>query len=115
MTTRSGSEKRERAIQLKARFTNAEAALIREQADRAGVSVAAVIRHAVLGQTPLRASRNPNIEKETAARLLASLGQCASALRKSADESADPAVVEAVHRDLAEMRSVLFEALGRQP
>ncbi len=115
MSTRSGSEKRERAIQLKARFTDAEATLIREQAERAGVSVAAVIRYAVLDQKPIRASRSPTIEKETAARLLAGLGQCATALRKAADDSADPAVIEAAQRDLAEMRSVLFEALGRQP
>src|SRR5690606_23978211 len=37
---RSGSENRRRQIPLKARFTEAEAALIQEQADRAGVSVA---------------------------------------------------------------------------
>lgn len=115
MGARSGSEKRERDIQLKARFTGEEAALIREQADRAGVSVAAVIRYAVLDQKPIRATRSPTIEQETAARLIAGLGACASALRNAADENADPAVVEAAHRDLAEMRDVLFRALGRQP
>lgn len=114
MSKRSGSEKRERDIQLKARFNEAEATLVREQAARAGVSVAAVIRHAVLGQTPLRASRGPTIDQETAARLLAQLGQCASALRDAGD-AGDEAAIDAAHRDLADMRAALFEALGRQP
>lgn len=45
--THSGSENRQRQVTLKARFTDAEAALIREQADRAGVTVASLIRYAV--------------------------------------------------------------------
>ena len=112
---RSGSENRERQISLKARFTAAEAELVRVQAERAGVSVAAVIRHAVLGQTPLRASRGPSIDKALAAQLLAALGGCATALRDAAGDGADDAVLDAAHRDLAEMRCVLFEALGRLP
>lgn len=117
MSTRSGSENRERDIQLKARFNEQEAALIREQAARAGVSVAAVIRHAVLDQKPLRASRGPTVDQETAARLLAALGSYTSAFREAAGSAADidPALIEAAHRDLAEMRAALFAAMGRQP
>lgn len=114
----SGSENRQRQITLKARFNDQEAALIKEQADRAGVSVAALIRYALLAQTPLRKSRAPAIGHAQAAQLLGSLGQCATALRQAA-EADNPAVnsalIEAAHRDLAEMRAVLFEALGRQP
>jgi Mobilization protein NikA len=114
----SGSEKRQRQVTLKARFTDAEAALIREQADRAGVSVASVLRYAVLGQTPLRASRQPSVNQEAAARLLGKMGRLASALRGCADapDSAeiDPRI-EAAHRDIADMRAALFEALGREP
>jgi hypothetical protein len=55
----SGSEKRRRPVIRKARFTEQEAALIDEQAERAGVSVASVIRYAVLGQTPLRQTASP--------------------------------------------------------
>jgi hypothetical protein len=114
----SGSEKRRRPVIRKARFTEQEAALIDEQAERAGVSVASVIRYAVLGQTPLRASRQPKISEETAARLLGKMGQLTSALRECAG-AGDPAKtdprIEAAHRDLAEMRVALFEALGREP
>jgi Mobilization protein NikA len=114
----SGSEKRQRQVTLKARFTDAEAALIREQADRAGVSVASVIRYAVLDQTPLRASRTPSVSEEAAARLLGKIGQLATALRGCADAGnpgkTDPRI-EAAHRDIAEMRVALFQALGREP
>ena len=43
------------------------------------------------------------------------LGGCATALRDAAGDGADDAVLDAAHRDLAEMRCVLFEALGRLP
>jgi hypothetical protein len=114
----SGSENRQRQITLKARFTDMEAALIREQAERAGVSVASVIRFAVLDQKPLRASRQPTLNAEMAAQLLGKIGQLATALRACAEaggsEQTDPRI-EAAHRDLAEMRLALFEALGREP
>jgi len=114
----SGSEKRQRQIMLKARFNDQEAALIKEQAGRAGVSVASLIRFALLDQTPLRASRRPTIEHETAARLLGKIGQCATSLREAAgadDQGKNDALIEAAHRDLAEMRVALFQALGREP
>ena len=112
---RSGSETRQRQITHKARFTKAESALIREQADRAGVSVAALIRFAVLDQPPLRASRMPTLNHETAAQLLGRLGQIASHLREAELAGESVMLIEAAHRDLAEMRAVLFEALGREP
>ena len=114
----SGSETRRRPVIRKARFTEAEAALIDEQAERAGVSVASVIRYAVLGQPPLRASRQPKISEETAARLLGKMGQLTSALRgfaAAADPAKTDARIEAAHRDIAEMRTELFEVLGREP
>lgn len=115
---RSGSENRQRQVTLKARFTPAESALIRAQADRAGSSVAAVIRYAVLDQKPLRKSRAPTIDQAVAAQLLGRLGQCATALRQAADAGhADihATLIDAAHRDIAEMRAALFEALGRLP
>ena len=114
----SGSEKRKRKITLKARFTEQEAALVREQAARAGVSVGSVIRYGVLEQAPLRASRQPTINEETAARLLGMLGQHVSALR-SAAASGSPSrcddAVEASYRDAPEMRVLWFQAFGREP
>lgn len=115
---RSGSENRQRQITLKARFNEREAVLVKEQADAAGVSVAALIRYALLDQTPLRASRKPPVDRELAARLIAALGPLACAMRQAAD-AADPdhlsETVIAAQRDLAELRAVIFEALGREP
>ena len=117
----SGTENRQRQISLKARFTDAEAALIRTQAERAGISVAALIRHAVLDQKPLRASRTPPLDRVEAARLIAALGSLATALRDVADDAAfsadDPhrAALDAAFRDLAELRLLTLEAMGRAP
>lgn len=115
---RSGSEKRQRQVPLKARFTEQEAALIREQAERAGVSVAALIRFAVLNQTPLRASRRPVMEREDIARLIGNIGLLKSALMKAADGGPSARCrhdLEAACRDIADMRVALFEALERAP
>lgn len=114
----AGSEKRQRQITLKARFNDQEAALIKEQADRAGVSVASLIRFALLDLSPLRASRRPTVNHEAAAQLLGRLGQCAEALRQAAEsenQHINEALIDAAHRDLAEMRVALFQALGREP
>jgi hypothetical protein len=114
----AGSEKRQRQITLKARFNDQEAALIKEQADRAGVSVASLIRFALLDLSPLRASRRPTVNHEAAAQLLGRLGQCATALRQAAEadnQAINAALIDAAHRDLAEMRVALFQALGREP
>jgi len=116
--TRSGSETRQRPHSLKARFNEAEAALIRAQADRAGVSVAALIRYAVLDQKPLRASRTPAASHEDIGRLLGRLGAIATALREAGADDRSPAqkaLFEAACRDLADMRAACFEALGREP
>ena len=115
---RSGSENRQRQIALKARFTEAEAALVRAQADAAGVPVAGLIRYAVLGQTPLRATSTPPADRQEVARLVAALGTLASDLREAAahadDETASAAVI-AAQRDLAELRVAVLRALGREP
>ena len=70
-----GSENRQRQIVLKARFTEEEAALIKAQADRAGVSVASLFRYAVLSQNPPPSSRTPPIDRVQAAQLIPSLCQ----------------------------------------
>lgn len=114
----SGSENRQREITLKARFNDREAALIKEQADRAGVSVAALIRYALLDQTPLRATRRPSVNHQSAAQLLGQIGPLKSALMQAAD-GADgkrlEAEIAAACRDIADMRVALFQAMGREP
>ncbi|SPH17902.1 hypothetical protein DEA8626_01430 [Defluviimonas aquaemixtae] len=114
---RSGSEKRQRKTTLSARFNDAEAALVKERAARAGVPVAALIRHAVLAEKPLRKSRTPPLDRKIAAQLLGQLGVLATALREASvgNDRTDDAIIDAAHQDLSEMRAVLFEALGRRP
>lgn len=116
--TSSGSETRKRQITLKARFNDAEAAIVKARADAAGVPVAALIRSAALSMTPPRKSRTPPLDRKAAAQLLGQIGDLASALRDAsgaADPAASGAVIEAAHRDLTEMRALLFLALGRRP
>ena len=114
----SGSNNRERQIILKARFSEQEATLVKQQADAAGLSVSALIRFALLDQKPARASRTPPLDREMAARLLAALGPMACAMRAAAeagdlDQLSD--AVEAAQRDLSELRVALFTSLGRTP
>lgn len=114
----SGSENRQRQHTLKARFNEQEAALVKAQADAAGVPVAGLIRYAVLGQTPLRSTRTPPMDRELAAQMIAALGPLACALRQAAaagDQERLSDTVIAAQRDLSEMRTVLFSALGREP
>ena len=113
---RSGSENRKRQKILLTRFTDQEAALIREQAGRAETSVSALIRHAVLNEKPPRASRQPSANRKEISRLIAKLGELAQALREAtdtADQHRISARIEASHRDIADMCFACFNALGR--
>ena len=114
----SGSESRKRGAILQARFSPDEADEIRARADRAGTSVGSLIRSAVLGAEPVRATRRPTVNQQTVARLLGELGQVAQRFReaaKVADQRKSSKIIEAAARDLSEMRTVIFEALGREP
>jgi Mobilization protein NikA len=115
---RSGSETRKRAAVLQARFTQAEAADIRARADRAGTTVASLIRSAVLAAEPPRATRRPTVNHKAVARMLGELGRVADAFRQAAgaaDQGTCHALIDAATRDLSELRTVCFEALGREP
>lgn len=114
----SGSEKRRRKITFKVRATEEEAALIREQAARAGVSVASVFRYGVFDQPPLRKSRQPTINEELGSQLLGMLGRYTAALKLAAARGTPGLCdeeVKAVCRDNAELRRVWFEAFGKEP
>lgn len=93
--------------------------LVNEMADRAGVSVASLVRCSVLNYPLSRATRRPTINHEIAARLLGELGGVAGAFRQAADAADDPAqysaLIDAACRDLGEMRHLWFEAMGRAP
>ncbi len=114
----SGSDTRQRQTTLTARFNEQEADAIRQLADRAGLPVASFLRAAALNRVPVRAVRRPTVSHETAARLLGNLGRIAETLRAAAHagqlDPAEPTVAAAL-RDIAEMRTVCFEAMGREP
>lgn len=114
----SGSDNRVRSEALRVRLSPAELSEIRTRADRAGMSVSAYLRVAALEGKKVRAERQPPVNRQLAARLIGELGRMSHAFRQAA-ESADPhacgEVIDAVHRDLAELRVLFFEALGREP
>lgn len=116
---RNGSEKRQRPKILAARFNELEAAAIRSMADAAGVPVSALIRQRLLGSAGFpRASRRPTISHELAARLLGELGRTQDLLRAGIERgglsSSNPLAAAAV-RDIADMRAMCLEAMGRTP
>lgn len=114
----SGSEKRQRKVILKMRCTEQEAALIREQASRAGVPVGALLRYAVLGTPPLRARRQPAVSEERAGQLLGMLARYVAALKEAAARGTPGACdeeIKAACRDAAELRALWFEAMGFEP
>ena len=114
----SGSETRKRTSVLQARFTAAEAAGVRAQAERAGTTVGSLIRSAVISAKPPRAARRPTVNHKAVARVLGELGRVAEAFRQAAsvdDQRTCHELIDAAARDLAELRTACFEALGREP
>lgn len=114
----SGSETRQRPIILKARFSEQEATLVKQQADAASLSVSALIRFALLAQQPPRASHTPPLSRKDASEILARLGPIASDVRLikdggNPDKSLE--TLDAILRELGELRHGLFAALGRTP
>lgn len=114
----SGSDTRQRQTTLSARFNGEEAEAIRQMADRAGVPVASIIRSATLNLPLTGSARRPTVSHEVAARLLGELGRIAETLRAASTAGMvdvnNPHIAAAL-RDLAEMRTVCFQAMGRQP
>ncbi len=114
----SGSEKRERQIIIRARLNEQEASLVTHQADAAGLSVSALIRFALLNQRAARAARTPPLSQQDATKILARLGPIASDVRLikdggNPDKSLE--TLDAILRELGEIRHGLFSSLGRTP
>ncbi len=82
MAGRSGLEKRRRSYMLPVRLSETEKKALDELVEETGYSRAGFIRHRLFG-TPLpRAVPKPRIEHKLAARILASLGQAITELRR---------------------------------
>ncbi|SRR5712692_2083011 len=118
MARRSGSEKRQRTGIITMRINPQEAATIRQIAQTRGQSVSAVMRSALLHTRP-RASR---IEVQAVARLLGQLGKIGSNINQiayhlNAGRPGDRVEgrLEDALRDLAELRLVCLQALGKEP
>jgi len=110
--------KRKRPHIARTRLSDEELDAFETRAQRAEISLSALIRHAVLNQKPPRASRQPSADRIELARLNASLGDLAQALRdaaEGADQPALAALIEAAHRDIAAMSLDCRRALGKGP
>lgn len=110
----SGSEKRQRRKKRTVRFSSIEDAMIRLHADLAGVSVAAYLRAAALNEPLPRKARRPTTNHQDVVQLLGNLGRVASAFREAAALGDGQAVTVALN-DLAEMRLLCFQSLGKAP
>ena len=118
MTTRSGSETRQRDRIYTVRFTQKEAAIVRRKAIEHGQSVAALVRSSLL-HIRLQPSR---IDRQEVARLLAELGKIGSNVNQIAYHLNAGRPPERVHdsielalRDLAELRIACLQAIGMEP
>lgn len=114
----SGSEKRQRAKTYSIRLSDQEQATARSIASRAGISLAALIRHALFNTPPPRAARRPTIEHQRVAQLLGELGKIGSNINQLAKHANagryQPDSVELAMRALLELRTACMEALGRE-
>ena len=82
--------------------------------EAAAVPISTYLRCAALDFPLPRAARRPTSNHEDVVRLLGELGKCATAFRE-AQALADAAAAETAIRDLAELRLLCFDALGRKP
>ena len=108
-----------RLIRHTACFTPIEDALLMTKVEVAGVSISAYLKSSALEFPLPRAARRPTSNHEDVARLIGHLGQLATAFRQASDSEAAALLqaqdIETAMRDLAGLRLLCFEALGRRP
>jgi hypothetical protein len=116
---RRGTEKRQRGRLVAVRCTPEEAASLEARADAAGLSVGAYLRAAALGTTGVRAVRRPSVEKAALGRALGLLGRYGGNLNQlahaanAAGAMPTTAELEALRREVREVKAALLQALGR--
>jgi mobilization protein NikA len=101
------------------RCTAQERATIKESAAKSGLAVGAYLRATALGSPGPRAVRRPPVERKELARLLGHLGKVGSNINQlayafnSTRRIPGLAELEAVRKQIGEMRDALMKALGR--
>ncbi|MGS3139816.1 MobC family plasmid mobilization relaxosome protein [Aeromonas sanarellii] len=119
---RRKSEKRQRTAAIYARVTPDEKTAFLVRADKAGMAAAAFARAALVGDSGPRAQRRLPVDSAALRQVLGHLGKTGSNLNQIARylntgggaETVLPDLREALD-DLARIRSLIYDALGREP
>lgn len=104
---------------LRIRVTASELEDMEARAERAGLSLGAFVRAAVLGSAGPRAVRRPTVDREQLALLLGKIGNLAGNVNQIAKfcnatrTPADARMLDGMKADIAAMRDELMKALGR--
>lgn len=112
-----GTDKRQRASVIPVRCTREEHAAISSNADRAGLTRAAYLRAAALGDAGPRAKRRPPADHQALRQILGHLGKVGSNINQIARKlnAAERLEVPELRKALAaylELRNLIFDALG---
>ena len=110
-----GSETRKRQKAFSVRFNEQEAEAIKKMADRAGVSVASLIRHSLLNMPLTRATRHPTAGQIEIAHLIGQLGQLCDSIEDLKLITDDRLELDALSRDVSDVCIAAKQALGRKP
>lgn len=105
---------KKRIIRHTACFSPIENALLMTHVEIAAVPISTYLKCAALDYPLPRAARRPTTNHQDVARLLGEMGALAEAFRQ-AEALAAPEAAETAMRDLAELRLLCFDALGRAP
>lgn len=116
------SEKRQRTDRLFVRLTPEEKAAFLDRADKAGMASAAFARAVLSGSAGPRAQRRIPVHAQTLRQVLGHLGKTGSNLNQIArylhtGGSADVVMpdIQAALSDLARIRGLIYDALGKPP
>jgi hypothetical protein len=110
--------KRQRQRVFPIRLSEAEHAALKERAERAGLTVAGLIRLRCLDQPPPRASRRAPVDRAALAKILGQIGKVGGNIHQisRALNFKDPVTGDAVRAAIADfdsLRAAIMEALGR--
>lgn len=121
-SARRKSEKRQRVRQVKTRMTEAEHAVFLARADKAGMTSAAFLRAAAIGDAGPRAQKRVPADAFVLRQVLGHIGKTGSNLNQIARylhtggeaQTVLPDIREAL-ADLARIRGLIYDALGKEP